>query len=62
MCEINEIGSRLRELREASDYTVERLAAELRVDPEVYRNYEQDGKDIPIMKWPTNLGWTSPRS
>lgn len=48
MCEINEIGSRLRELREASDYTVERLAAELRVDPEVYRNYEQDGKDIPI--------------
>ena len=48
MNEINEIGSRLRELREASDYTVERLSAELKVDPEVYRGYEQDGKDIPI--------------
>ena len=33
MQEINEIGSRLRELREASDYTVERLAAELKLDP-----------------------------
>ena len=48
MSEINEIGPRLRELREASDYTVERLAAELKVDPDVYRGYEQDGKDIPI--------------
>lgn len=48
MCEINEIGLRLRELRETSDYTVERLAAELKVDPDVYRGYEQDGKDIPI--------------
>lgn len=36
MCEINEIGLRLRELRETSDYTVERLAAELKVDPDVY--------------------------
>ena len=48
MSEINEIGARLRELREASDYTVEQLAAELKVDPEVYRGYERDGKDIPI--------------
>lgn len=48
MCEINEIGARLRELRETSDYTVERLAAELNVSPEVYRSYEQNGKDIPI--------------
>ena len=48
MNEMNEIGPRLRELREASDYTVERLAAELKVDPDVYRGYEQDGKDIPI--------------
>ena len=31
MNEMNEIGPRLRELREASDYTVERLAAELKV-------------------------------
>lgn len=36
MCEINEIGARLRELRETSDYTVEQLAAELNVSPEVY--------------------------
>lgn len=48
MSEINEIGARLRELREVSDYTVEQLAAELNVDPEVYRKYEQDGRDIPI--------------
>ena len=38
MCEINEIGARLRELRETSDYTVEQLAAELNVSPEVYRS------------------------
>lgn len=48
MSDVNEIGSRLRELREASDYTVEQLAAELKVDPDVYRGYEQDGSDIPI--------------
>ena len=48
MCEINEIGARLRELRETSDYTVEQLAAELHVSPEVYRSYEQNGRDIPI--------------
>ena len=48
MSEINEIGARLRELREASDYTVEQLAAELQVDPAVYRTYEENGEDIPI--------------
>ena len=48
MCEINEIGARLRELRETSDYTVEQLAAELNVSPEVSRSYEQNGRDIPI--------------
>lgn len=48
MSEINEIGARLRELREASDYTQERLAAELNVSPETYRSYEQSGGDIPI--------------
>ena len=48
MSEINEIGARLRELREASDYTVEQLAAELQVDPAVYRTYEEKGEDIPI--------------
>lgn len=48
MNEINEIGARLRELRETCDYTVEQIAAELGVSPEVYRSYEEDSKDIPI--------------
>lgn len=48
MCAINEIGARLRELREASDYTVEQLASELNIAPEIYSAYEVDGKDIPI--------------
>ena len=46
--DFNEISARLRELREVSDYTVEQLAAELSIDPEVYRSYEENGKDIPI--------------
>lgn len=44
----NEISARLRELREVSDYTVEQLAAELGMEPEVYRGYEENGRDIPI--------------
>lgn len=48
MSGINEIGLRLRELRETSDYTVERLAGELGLAPEDYRAYEENGKDIPI--------------
>ncbi|WP_322183330.1 helix-turn-helix domain-containing protein [Neglectibacter caecimuris] len=48
MSEINEIGARLRELREVSEYTVEQVAAELGLEPELYRSYEEDGKDIPI--------------
>lgn len=48
MSEINEIGARLRELREVSEYTIEQVAAELALDPEIYRSYEEDGKDIPI--------------
>lgn len=48
MSEINEIGARLRELREVSDYSIERLAEELNIDAELYKSYEQNGKDIPI--------------
>lgn len=48
MTEINEIGARLRELREASDCTVQEIANELNISEETYRSYEQDGKDIPI--------------
>ena len=48
MNDYNEIGARLRELREVSDYTIEELAAELRISPEVYASYEENGKDVPI--------------
>ena len=48
MNEYNEIGARLRELREVSDYTIEELAAELKLSPELYASYEENGKDIPI--------------
>jgi transcriptional regulator with XRE-family HTH domain len=43
-----EIGARLRELREVCDYTIEDLSAELGIDAETYAKYEQNGKDIPI--------------
>ena len=43
-----EIGARLRELREVSDYSIEELAAELGIRPEVYAAYEENGKDVPI--------------
>ncbi len=43
-----EIGARLRELREACDYTIEELAEELHISPDVYAAYEQNGKDVPI--------------
>ena len=48
MDEYNEIGARLRELREVSDYTIEDLAKELDLTPEVYASYEANGKDVPI--------------
>ena len=48
MNDYNEIGARLRELRESSDYTIEELASELRLSPEVYASYEENGKDVPI--------------
>ncbi|MBQ7638925.1 MAG: helix-turn-helix transcriptional regulator [Clostridia bacterium] len=48
MDEYNEIGARLRELREVSDYTIEQLAEELGISPELYASYEENGKDVPI--------------
>ena len=48
MDEYNDIGARLRELREVSDYTIEELAQELGLSPEVYASYEENGKDVPI--------------
>ena len=48
MDKYQEIGARLRELREVSDYTVEQLAEELGISPEAYAEYEKNGKDVPI--------------
>ena len=44
---IKEIAARIRELREACDYTQEKLADELGIDAELYAGYEQNG-DFPI--------------
>ncbi len=47
MKQINEIASRIRELREVCDYTVEQLASELGLTVAQYEGYEQNG-DFPI--------------
>lgn len=48
MDKYQEIGARLREIREVSDYTIEQLAEELGISPETYAEYEKNGKDVPI--------------
>ena len=35
-------------VKEVSDYTIEELAQELGLSPEVYASYEENGKDVPI--------------
>lgn len=45
---IQELTGRIRELREISGYSEEQLAAELGLDLETYRKYEENGDDIPI--------------
>ncbi len=45
--EINEIANRIRELREVCDYSAEKLAEELNLDPAVYAAYEKEG-NFPI--------------
>lgn len=42
MVELNEIAARIRELREISDYTLEELAAELKIDLETYKKYRRN--------------------
>ena len=42
------LSERIRELREIFDLTVEDMAAETGVAPEVYANYEASGENIPI--------------
>lgn len=46
--EFIEIAYRLKELREACDYTIPQLARELGIDEKVYAGYEESGADIPI--------------
>ena len=46
--EINEIASRIRELREVCGYTTEDLAKELNIDIDTYMEYENNGENIPI--------------
>ena len=44
----NEIAERIRELREICGYSQEQLAKELNIELEVYKEYEVNGKNIPI--------------
>ena len=46
--EMREIAARIKELRDVCGYSGEELAKELNIDPEIYRNYEESGRDIPI--------------
>ena len=46
--EMKMIGERLQGLREACDVTVEEMAADLKVAPEVYAEWEATGEDVPI--------------
>ena len=48
MNELKELAQRISGLREACGYTQEELAAELNLDAAVYREYEENGKNIPI--------------
>lgn len=44
----NETASRIRELRESSDATIEETAVKMGIDPSVLRMYEEGQTDIPI--------------
>ena len=46
--EMEEIGLRIKGLREACDVTVEEMAAELEVSVETYLRWEETGADVPI--------------
>jgi transcriptional regulator with XRE-family HTH domain len=45
---MNEIGARIRELREVCGYTPEDIAGSLNIPAETYIRYEENGADIPI--------------
>lgn len=46
--QIKQIAMRIRELREINDLTIEELARELNITPEIYRTYEEGKTDIPV--------------
>jgi len=46
--EMQEIGQRIRGLREACDVTLEEMAAELEVSPKTLSKWEETGEDVPI--------------
>lgn len=46
--ELQQLGQRIRGLREACEISAEEIAAELGVSPEVYRGYEETGFDVPV--------------
>ena len=46
MNELKELAQRISGLREACGYTQEELAAELNLDAAVYREYEENGKNL----------------
>ena len=45
---MREVGLRIQGLREACDYSLEEMAAELDVDPATLREWEETGADVPI--------------
>ncbi len=46
--EIKVIASRIKELREISEVSVQTLASELQISEEIYREYESGNTDIPV--------------
>jgi transcriptional regulator with XRE-family HTH domain len=46
--QLHQIGTRIKELREISDLSVETLADEFGVSPDTYRLYEIGTEDIPV--------------
>jgi hypothetical protein len=56
---LEEVGSRLRELRELSKVTVEDMADYLKMPVEKYNCYEGGKLDIPAsLRSPANSTWT----
>lgn len=46
--DIDQLGERLRGIREACDVSVEEMARDLAIPVEVYESYEATGADVPI--------------